>query len=731
MMVFGRGGLCVRIAVLAALIVLSTTACESTRPVAQPVHRLVDPSYRAAITADFGAGPMRLAAKTDIPSLYTAMYPRVSIRDESRYVLAAPQQGVLVLRPEYVVGDDNELRLNAILPERMAGARRFFVTPEVRRAKKWHRLTPRVVDVELGAGDEKLVFSERFSKDFTGDKVYVSVTGTAVDWGSSTSLQTEALRVPEGSTLDFATGILEPAWDQGPVRFSVAVCEADVCETLYTSDADPSDGEGGAWSEASVDLDAWAGKDVAFRFSSEHLAVGEGKFTLPVWGNPTVYSTAVGGASGPNVILLSIDTLRADRLTSYGWHNDTAPFMAEAFEKGGTVFDACVASATSTPQAHMAMFTGLQPLEHGLTTGLESLAPWIATVTEHVRAAGIVTGAVTENGWLGVRHGFGRGFDVYRENKSVDMMEPEGQVDVTFGAAKAWLARHADRRFFLFLHTFQVHDPYAPPPAYAKLFPKDANGAPIDASSPEHVRASRLYDQEIRYVDDELRSLFDEIDRLGLGEDTVFIVTSDHGEAFLEHGFLLHSTYMHDEVTHVPLMMRGPDVPAGLRVRLPVGHVDIASTVAGLFGVDAPRESRGIDLNAVFDRGEPVLEGRFYFTESWGALVAKPGGVFSKFDAPAFGVRQGMRKLARYNTADGVRRSECFNLAKDPDEHDNFCVDSALEPADLALALDEYPRVVEKRRNLLTPTAEPESVEEIVPLDSRQEQKLRALGYLE
>jgi arylsulfatase A-like enzyme len=712
-------------------IISSTTACDSTRPVSRVVHRLVDPTYRAAIAADFGAGPTRLHTAIDVPPLYTAPYPRVTIRDESRYVLAAPQHGVVALRPEYVVGGDNTLRLNAVLPGHMAGARRIFVSPEVRRAKKWHQLSSRVLEVEIRSGEERVVFSERLPEGFAGQKVYVTVRGTAVDWGGTTSLKTAALRVPNGSRLDFATGILEPAWDQGAVRFSVAVCEADACETLYTSDVDPSDGESGTWNEVSVDLDAWAGKEVAFRFLSEHLAeTSEGNFTLPVWGNPTVYSTD-GSTSGPNVVLLSIDTLRADRLTSYGWHNDTAPFMAEAFEKEGTVFDACVASATSTPQAHMSMFTGLQPLEHGLTTGMESLAPWIATVTEHVRAAGFDTGAVTENGWLGVRHGFGRGFDVYRENKSVDMMEPDGQVDVTFAAAKTWLARHADRRFFLFLHTFQVHDPYAPPPAYAGLFPNDAEGAAIDDSSPEYVQASRRYDQEIRYVDDELRSLFDDMERLGIADDTVFIVTSDHGEAFFEHGFLLHSTYMHDEVTRVPLMMRGPGVPAGLRVGLPVGHVDIASTVAGLFGVEPPRESRGIYLNAVFDRGERLLEGRFYFTESWGALVAKPGRRFSKFNGPAFGVRQGARKLARYKTDTGVWRSECYDLTVDPVEHQNLCADGALEPEDLALALDEYATVAEKRRGLLMPTAAPAPANEPVPLDSRQEQKLRALGYLE
>ncbi|MCC6847854.1 MAG: sulfatase [Deltaproteobacteria bacterium] len=659
-------------------------------------------------------------------------HPRAQIDDDTRLVLAAPPSALVMMRRQLAIAPTGALRDTVPVDEALAGASRVLLTPRARLGAAWTELPARIAQVDDRGGEPRVTVDLQFPQAMAGRQVeQLVVRATAIDWGPRISLRTAPLALPKNARLELATGILEPGWRQGPVRFVVEACEGQACAPLYETLMDPARESDRRWRDASVALDSYAGETVSLRFRSELSSAAAEEFSLPVWANPTILVPGKSDRSAPNVVLLSIDTLSAGHLPTYGYFRDTAPVLARAFELGGTVFDNCVAAATSTPQAHMSIFTGLYPLEHGITAGTEVLDPAILTIAEQVRAAGVATGAVTEDGWLGAEAGFGRGFDEYRENKSADVMEPAGQVDKTFRAAKAWLTRHADQRFFLFLHTFQVHDPYAPPAKYASLFPTDDQGRALGADAPSHVREAANYDREIRYVDDELGSLLAAMGELALDENTVFIVASDHGEAFLEHGFLRHSTFAYEEVTHVPLLMRGPGIPHGLRVSFPVGHVDLARTVASFFDVDPPRGARGVDLRRTLREGNSPLDGAFYFTESWGAVANGPGGAPIAFFAPAFSVRQGERKAARYRNGDGSARSECYDLANDPAERANLCAGATSEPTDLAATLDAYQEVAARHRAQLlladgARTEEPRPA----PVDPEREEKLRALGYV-
>jgi arylsulfatase A-like enzyme len=309
-------------------------------------------------------------------------------------------------------------------------------------------------------------------------------------------------------------------------------------------------------------------------------------------------------------------------------------------------------------------------------------------------------------------------------------MDPEGQADVTFGQAREWLAGHRDRRFFLFLHTFQVHTPYAPPPRYADLF-GDAEAAGGDGDTPSHLRWMAEYDREIRYTDDELRLLFEAIDALRLGEDTVFILTSDHGEAFLEHGLLEHGARLDEEVLRVPLLLWGRGVPAGRRIAAPVAHVDLMPTILELLGLAAPASAEGLSLVPLLEGrgGEEALRGRALFSEARGTASLGPERSLRRFLAPAFGVRVGDRKLARYRTDDGGFRYEYYDLGADPVERRDLYGSRAGEAADLRALVDGYEErsLAQRRRLGRGEAARPERVF----LDPRQEDKLRALGYLE
>src|SRR5262249_48030325 len=133
---------------------------------------------------------------------------------------------------------------------------------------------------------------------------------------------------------------------------------------------------------------------------------------------------------------------------------------------------------------------------HGLTTGTEVIPTWLVTLAEALRGAGVETGAVTEDGWLSISHGFGRGFNSFSENISPNVMQPTGQVDLTFAKAAKWLEHTGHKSFFLFLHTFQFPDPYAPPSRYRQFFGTQ-DGQPATEDSPRPVRERADYDREI------------------------------------------------------------------------------------------------------------------------------------------------------------------------------------------------------------------------------------------
>jgi arylsulfatase len=347
------------------------------------------------------------------------------------------------------------------------------------------------------------------------------------------------------------------------------------------------------------------------------------------------------------------------------------------------------------------------------------LPTWIPTVPELLRAARFTTGAITENGWVTFDQGFGRGFDTYQENKGPDIMEPKGQADVTFATAEAWLRAHRDERFFLFLHTYQVHYPYVPPAEYAGLF---AEG--VDPASPPSVDAAN-YDREIRFTDDMLRKVFATMRELGIDDDTIVVLTSDHGEEFLEHGCIWHGEQMYEEVTRVPLMVHGPGVPAGKRVAEPVGLIDVMPTILALAGVNVPTQVAGVSLAPALASGHAPADRRIV-TESWIDKYC----LQKHFQKPAFAVRQGARKLARYRR-DGIFAYEAYDLDADPAERSNLYAADAATQADLRAFIDGWEEEAKALATALRTEAGATAEPAAVPIDDRQREKLRALGYAE
>jgi arylsulfatase A-like enzyme len=700
----------------------------------KPVHRFAGPDLESARRvppldgdADARVGPRPTS------SLVTVDYPVATILDDTRFVLSAPPRGLVLRGKDVPIPAAGAVSFRPRLMPPLKSMRRIVVVPQLKVADEWSELPPALVETHRVQGGTEVQIDLPAPTEARGKTAGLDVTGYGVDPVALASLTTREVKIPERAVLEFSIGILEPAWSEGPVDFSLLSCESDSCEPLFAERIDPLEPEQqGGWRDRRLSLAQLEGATRFFLFEARQVGEG-GRFSLPVWANPTIYAPAPRSPEDVNVILLSIDTLRADHLTSYGYHHDTAPFIHQRFAQGGTVFENCVAASTTTTPSHMTMFTSVQPAVHRLTTGMEVLPRSIVTMPELIRAQGFETGAITENAWVGVHHGFGRGFDTYAESKSANVMEAGGQIEETFARARKWLGWNREKRFFLFLHTYQVHDPYAAPAEYEGLFAEHA-GISIGEDSPAHLQELVDYDREIRFTDDQVRSLFDALEGLQLGGSTVFILTSDHGEAFLEHGLLRHGADMYQEAVSVPLMFWGPGIPAGQRIALPVGHIDLMPTILDLLAVPSPESMEGGSLVGLIDGSgsEEARAERLFFTESWAPLAWGAHMKWLPFRPPAYSVRVGSRKLAPYRTEDGYR-FEFYDLERDPREQHDLYPSDPEAAADLLALIDDYERRSSEMRSRIDAAAG--AVGDSAPrktfLDPEQEQKLKALGYIE
>ncbi|MBI4879590.1 MAG: sulfatase [Planctomycetes bacterium] len=332
-----------------------------------------------------------------------------------------------------------------------------------------------------------------------------------------------------------------------------------------------------------------------------------------------------GAAVRPNVVLVSIDTLRADRLGAYGHDRPTSPFIDSLAERS-VLFEQAFSQSPKTAPSHMSLLTGLYPEAHGVENYGESgnarLSASVPTLASVFREHGYRTAAHTAGGNVRGELGFDQGFLVY---------EDRGTEEAIFARARAAIAEYADAPFFLFVHTYAVHDPYLPPERYREQFvsPSYRGGVKsterdlfragaksfadlhrefwenVDRDSAEDLQhLKNLYDASIRWADDLVAGLWQEIEARSLGERTLFILTSDHGEEFLEHDRFQHDS-LYQEVLHVPLIFRLPPGSgiAPRRIREVVSQIDFMPTVLDLAGIAPPPLIQGRSL-APLMRGE-------------------------------------------------------------------------------------------------------------------------------
>jgi arylsulfatase A-like enzyme len=664
-------------------------------------HRFVDPLLRSeAITH-----PPDIVAPIgdpDAPGWSTPRMPEVTIGNDTRRVLMAYPRTRLERRRTIQPSAAGTARVPLTLPKALGSWDEFIVST-----------TARVAGATVALPLSRVHKPERDGASIVVKLAHPSLAGVAGAeiqvWafrilGRETGYQTPPVTVAAGSRLLFAIGAQERSPGPSEVLFRVSACLPDgSCEVVFSHRKRFDTQASTAWQAHEVDLERDE-ETLAFLFETEIVGDDPEAAAFPIWANPEIRSPAARREGPLRVILISIDTLGAGHMGAYGYPRDTTPFL-DSFARQGVLFESFVASATSTGPSHMSIMTSLRPSRHGATKQLRPLTAPVPTLAEWLRSHGFATAASTENAVLSRVRGFGRGFDEYAESKSIDFLRHSGEIEATFAKGKTWLERNRNVPAFLFLHTYQVHAPYRPPAAYASLFEGDALE---DASGAGEARDA--YDREIRYVDDQVRDLVAWLRGEELLDDTLLVLTSDHGEEFREHGSMGHGALPHEQVVRVPLLMHGPGVPRGLRVRSLASHLDLLPTILELLGVQVPDHVQGRSLVSLLGDDESAWEPAPAYSEAW--------SLPRRYRAPAIAVRMGQHKLMRVRTPNGTT-TQLFDLHADPGGYEDI---AAREPG-----------IVREMQSLLDDTvAEPPEAREPERLtDPDLERKLRALGYIE
>jgi arylsulfatase A-like enzyme len=386
------------------------------------------------------------------------------------------------------------------------------------------------------------------------------------------------------------------------------------------------------------------------------------------------------------VLLVTVDTLRADHVGSYGATDAHTPTL-DTLAASGVRFDDAVSPVPLTLPAHASLMTALEPPGHGIRhNGIHRLAAGIPTLAEAMRAKGFATGAVVGALVLAPRYGLDRGFDHYDAHMTRQSSEGVGYAerpaDAVVDAALAWLER-APARFFLWVHFYDPHARYAPPPGFAAGF------------------ANRPYQGEIAFVDHELGRLLRGI-RTRFGDEGLLVLaTSDHGEALGEHGEPGHSYSLYEATQRIPLLLAGAGIPAGVVVEGPVRLVDVAPTLLARVGAPALPESAGRDLMPLLQVGHSRQP----------AYVETLATHYDYGWSPLVGLRTERFKYIRAPTP------ELYDLEADPQELTNLAASAPDEVARLDAQVEAW---LEKPGRSAVP----------VSLDAEERRRLESLGYV-
>ena len=478
---------------------------------------------------------------------------------------------------------------------------------------------------------------------------------------------------------------------------------------------------------------------------------------------PTRSVEGPGSAARPNLLLVVLDTMRADHLGLYGYPRPTSPWL-DGFASRAIVFETAISPSSWTLPAHATLFTGLFPRTHGAdivprgtgtslarlgrdadTADVRALSPAAVTLAELAKRADMETGAICANSaYLHREFGLDQGFDTYVDAVGSDARHrPMG---LAFGRwlgldrfrtfrrliqanersyllapevnalALRWLAARRDRRFFLFLNYMDTHVPRVPPRRYRRLFPAAMHPAPVDVDAIRSRTRSVLpaereglvdvYDASVRFLDGELQRLFAALESQGLLEHTVIMIVGDHGESLGEHHDVEHANGAYASEVQVPLLLGLPGQRSGRRVAEVVHLADVLPTLVGLLALDLPPDVQGASLLSA-ERRFPAVS----FTAPYRDLAIAYPRYYRRSHWAIY--RDPWVLISR---SDGER--ELYDFRADPDQERDLAATHPAEVAGLSAELLRFQGEIQPRFE-----------RETLHLDEESRQRLRALGY--
>jgi len=504
--------------------------------------------------------------------------------------------------------------------------------------------------------------------------------------------------VPEGASISTGLGIVDSG---SPVKFSIAAKEGASEKELFTQKVNRSN----RWHDAKIDMSEYANTEIGIVFKTDCEDTGQ----VALWSNPILYKAMaprsepyVREAQSPlrpddtNVIVYVMDAVRANHLDVYGYSRETAPTVRSLAE-GGVRFARCFAQDTWTKSSISSLFTGTTVWRHGVKQDGHVVPDSLALLPEILRQQGYATACITENPYVGPITNLDRGFSHYERRAYPRSHRFE---EHTLPRATEFVGAHKDRNFFMYVHTSGAHWPYDPAKEFYRPFVGPGE-KPADVD---------LYDGEIVRADNDLRRFIQMLKELAVHENTLLMVTADHGEAFGEHpGPTGHGGKPYNELIHVPLIMQVPGlVPAGKVVRQNVQLLDLAPTILDVFGLPANEQFEGASLL-------PLLDGR-------------PHGAFDDRSIYSRGRYTGATSLVKgdwklLKTREAVH---LYDILSDYGETKDLASENQLLVTSL---LDEMSNYTKSREKLARQMREHEE-EARIELDQGTIDDLKALGYL-
>jgi arylsulfatase A-like enzyme len=462
-----------------------------------------------------------------------------------------------------------------------------------------------------------------------------------------------------------------------------------IAETAITVPSEACDGSAETWREVALDLAAAGDAPVTLAVSvqpeSDDLQAGLCPIAVS-----TDLEPATPPQTGPNCLIILADALRSDLLTCYGFPAETTPTL-DRLAAQGVLFEKAMSVSSWTVPCIASLFTGTYPSTHGMTELEVPGRLSLPTLAEELQRIGVRTLGVSATTMVDPSTGLGAGFD--------EFVTSPGMLESRLPAA-GWVVDHAiemlrrnqGRRFFMYLHFMDTHEPWGPPEEFRHKFRENS---------------ASLYAACACYMDREIGRLLAELDRLGRSADTLVIVLADHGEALGERNKSGHGESVHREEIQIPLLVRDPEeAPAGRRVRSQVRIIDVYPTVAERMGLPVPRWVEGESLRPLWsDRGDSGH--RPAFAELHPSL--------HQTGPPQVTLSDGAYRLILY-LEDG--RRALYDLEADPNEQKDIAKAQPARTAALERKIRQFLR--ERRRATRRPT----------PLSEEAKRRLRALGYL-